>query len=87
MLKAALFRKEARELRFEPRTGMRVLAHGSVSLYSAGGSLQVYLDRLEPGGGALALAFQQLVARLEARDSSRRNESGPCPSCLDGWRW
>jgi exodeoxyribonuclease VII large subunit len=67
VLKAALFRKEARGLQFEPRTGMRVLAHGAVSVYAAGGSLQVYLDRLEPQGvGALALAFQQLVARLEA---------------------
>ncbi len=67
VLKAALFRKEARGLQFEPRTGMRVLAHGAVSVYAAGGSLQVYLDRREPQGvGALALAFQQLVARLEA---------------------
>ncbi|MGH7641659.1 MAG: exodeoxyribonuclease VII large subunit [Candidatus Dormibacteria bacterium] len=67
VLKAAMFRQEARGLQFEPRTGMRVLAHGSVSLYAAGGSLQLYLDRLEPQGvGALALAFQQLVARLEA---------------------
>ena len=62
-----MFRKEARGLQFEPRTGMKVLAHGSVSLYAAGGSLQLYLDRLEPQGvGALALAFSQLVARLEA---------------------
>ena len=67
VLKAAMFRKEARGLQFEPRTGMKVLAHGSVSVYAAAGSLQVYLDRLEPQGvGALALAFQQLVARLEA---------------------
>ncbi|MGC1908999.1 MAG: exodeoxyribonuclease VII large subunit [Candidatus Dormiibacterota bacterium] len=67
VLKAAMFRKEARGLQFEPRTGMKVLAHGSVSVYAAAGSLQLYLDRLEPQGvGALALAFQQLVARLEA---------------------
>jgi exodeoxyribonuclease VII large subunit len=78
VLKAAMFRKEARGLQFEPRTGMRVLAHGSVSVYAAAGSLQVYLDRLEPQGvGALALAFQQLVARLEAEGlfaSERKRE-------------
>lgn len=67
VLKAALFRKEARSLQFQPQTGMQVIAHGSVSIYAPAGSLQLYLDRLEPKGvGALALAFQQLVARLEA---------------------
>jgi exodeoxyribonuclease VII large subunit len=67
VIKAAMFRSQARSLLFEPRTGMKVIAHGSVSIYAPGGSLQLYLDRLEPQGvGALALAFQQLVARLEA---------------------
>jgi exodeoxyribonuclease VII large subunit len=67
VIKAALFRKEARSLPFEPKTGMKVIAHGAVSIYAPQGSLQLYLDSLEPQGvGALALAFQQLVARLEA---------------------
>jgi exodeoxyribonuclease VII large subunit len=67
VIKAALFRKEARSLQFEPKTGMKVIAHGAVSIYAPQGSLQLYLDTLEPQGvGALALAFQQLVARLEA---------------------
>jgi exodeoxyribonuclease VII large subunit len=80
VLKAAMFRKEARGLQFEPRTGMRVIAHGSVSLYAAGGSLQVYLDRLEPQGvGALALAFQQLVARLEAEGLFSADRRRPLP--------
>ena len=80
VLKAALFRKGARGLQFEPRTGMRVLGHGSVSLYAAGGSLQVYLDRLEPQGvGALALAFQQLVARLEAEGLFATERKRPLP--------
>ncbi|HEY6539090.1 MAG TPA: exodeoxyribonuclease VII large subunit [Candidatus Dormibacteraeota bacterium] len=80
VLRAALFRREARELRFEPRTGMRVLAHGSVSLYAAQGSLQLYLDRLEPQGvGALALAFQQLVARLEAEGLFATERKRPLP--------
>jgi exodeoxyribonuclease VII large subunit len=80
VLKAAMFRKEARGLQFEPRTGMRVLAHGSVSLYAAAGSLQLYLDRLEPQGvGALALAFQQLVARLEAEGLFASERKRPLP--------
>jgi len=80
VLKAAMFRKEARGLQFEPRTGMKVLAHGSVSLYAAGGSLQLYLDRLEPQGvGALALAFSQLVARLEAEGLFALERKRPLP--------
>ena len=67
VIKAAMFRQEARSLQFEPRTGMKVIAHGSVSIYAPAGSLQLYLDRVEPKGvGALALAYQQLVSRLEA---------------------
>ena len=80
VLRAAMFRKEARTLQFEPRTGMRVLAHGSVSIYPAAGSLQIYLDRLEPQGvGALALAFQQLVARLEQEGLFAPERKRPLP--------
>ncbi|HVB13796.1 MAG TPA: exodeoxyribonuclease VII large subunit [Candidatus Dormibacteraeota bacterium] len=80
VLKAAMFRKEARGLKFEPHTGMRVLAHGSVSVYAAAGSLQLYLDQLEPQGvGALALAFQQLVARLEAEGLFATQRKRPLP--------
>ncbi|MGH7639310.1 MAG: exodeoxyribonuclease VII large subunit [Candidatus Dormibacteria bacterium] len=80
VLKAAMFRREAQGLRFEPRTGMRVLAHGAVSIYAAGGSLQLYLDRMEPEGvGALALAFQQLLARLEAEGLFRPERKRPLP--------
>ncbi|MGH7691726.1 MAG: exodeoxyribonuclease VII large subunit [Candidatus Dormibacteria bacterium] len=80
VLKAAMFRREAQGLRFEPRTGMRVLAHGSVSVYAAAGSLQLYLDRLEPQGvGALALAYQQLVARLEQEGLFAAERKRPLP--------
>jgi exodeoxyribonuclease VII large subunit len=80
VLKAALFRREAGSLAFEPSTGMRVIGHGKVSLYAPGGSLQLYLDRLEPQGvGALALAFQQLVARLEAEGLFAAERKRPLP--------
>jgi exodeoxyribonuclease VII large subunit len=80
VLKAAMFRREASSLLFEPKTGMRVIGHGKVSLYAPGGSLQLYLDRLEPQGvGALALAFQQLVARLEAEGLFAEGRKRPLP--------
>ncbi|HUY55851.1 MAG TPA: exodeoxyribonuclease VII large subunit [Candidatus Nanopelagicaceae bacterium] len=66
-IKAVMFRGQAKGLAFEPVTGQQVIAHGKVSTYASRGDLQLYLDRLEPTGvGALALAFQQLLAKLEA---------------------
>lgn len=77
VIKAVLFRGQAQGLAFEPETGQRVIAHGRISVYVSRGDVQLYLDRLEPTGvGALALAFQQLVAKLEAEglfaDSRKR---------------
>ncbi|HUY97140.1 MAG TPA: exodeoxyribonuclease VII large subunit [Verrucomicrobiae bacterium] len=73
---AVCFRQAAGGLAFEPARGQRVIAHGQVQLYAPRGQLQLVLDRLEPVGvGALAIAFAQLVARLEAEgllDPSRR---------------
>lgn len=66
-IKAVLFRTAGRNLTFEPETGQRVIAHGRISFYLSRGDVQLYLDRLDPTGvGALAVAFQQLVAKLEA---------------------
>lgn len=76
VIKAVLFRGQAQGLAFEPETGQRVIAHGRISVYVSRGDMQLYLDRLEPTGvGALALAFQQLVAKLESEglfDDSRK---------------
>ena len=80
VIKAALFRTAARSLQFEPKTGMKVIAHGAVSIYAPQGSLQLYLDSLEPQGvGALALAFQQLVARLQAEGLFAPERKRPLP--------
>ncbi|NNM97695.1 MAG: exodeoxyribonuclease VII large subunit [Candidatus Dormibacteraeota bacterium] len=66
-IKAVMFRGQAQGLAFEPATGQQVIAHGKVSMYPSRGDVQLYLDRLEPTGvGALALAFQQLLAKLQA---------------------
>ncbi|MBJ6764020.1 exodeoxyribonuclease VII large subunit [Myxococcaceae bacterium JPH2] len=57
----------AGRLRFALRDGMEVLAEGSVDLYEPQGRYSLIVHRLEPvGEGALALAFEQLKARLAA---------------------
>src|SRR5262245_29673893 len=66
-LAAVMFRSAAQALVFKPADGMEVVAYGRVSCYPARGSLQLYVDTLEPRGlGALQLAFEQLKARLGA---------------------
>ncbi|QSQ14728.1 exodeoxyribonuclease VII large subunit [Myxococcus landrumensis] len=57
----------AGRMRFALRDGMEVLAEGSVDLYEPQGRYSLIVTRLEPvGEGALALAFEQLKARLAA---------------------
>lgn len=66
-LKAVMFRRANQSLQFQPSSGMKVIAHGEIGVYPAGGDYQLYVDDMEPLGiGALFLKFQQLKASLEA---------------------
>lgn len=64
-IKAIMFRSSAQKIKFMPENGMKVTAHGSVSVYSQGGSYQLYVNSLTPDGvGALYLAYEQLKEKL-----------------------
>jgi len=66
-VRCVCFRREAARIPFHPQNGMVVVAHGRVDVYETDGAYQLYVDRLEPAGvGALALALQQIAARLRA---------------------
>ena len=66
-LRAVMFRTTARQLRFRPEDGMRVVACGRLSVYEVKGEYQLVCDTLEPIGlGALQAAFEQLKRRLQA---------------------
>jgi exodeoxyribonuclease VII large subunit len=75
-VRCVIFRREAARIPFHPQNGMVVVAHGHVDVYEVDGTYQIYVDRLEPAGvGALALALQQIAARLRAEglfDESRK---------------
>ncbi len=83
-LKAVMFRSYASRLLFRPTDGMRVIAHGRVSVYEAGGQYQLYADELQPDGvGSLALRFEQLKRKLQEAglfDESRKKPLPPCPT-------
>lgn len=66
-LGCVMFRLKAGAVPFQPRDGMRVIAHGHIEIYDQQGRYQLYVDRLEPSGvGALALAVEQRRIALAA---------------------
>ncbi len=80
---AVMFRFQVGRLEFNPENGMRVLAHGRVSVYEPRGQYQFVADRMIPAGaGALAVAFEQLKAKLGAEglfDPARKRPLPPHP--------
>ncbi len=64
-IKAIMFRSSAVRLKFALENGMKVVVHGSVSVYTQGGSYQLYANTVEPDGvGALYLAYERLKEKL-----------------------
>jgi len=82
-IRAALFRGNARRLRFDLEEGLEVVVEAEVSIYAARGDLQLIVRSVEPRGvGALQLAFEQLRKRLQAAglfDPSRKQALPPFP--------
>lgn len=82
-LKAVMFRSYASRLAFRPEDGMRVIAHGRVSVYEASGQYQLYIDDMQPDGvGSIAMQYEQLRRKLEAEglfDESRKKPLPPMP--------
>jgi exodeoxyribonuclease VII large subunit len=66
-LRCVMWRKDVVRLHFAPQEGSAVEAHGSISIYEAGGQYQLYVDILQPvGEGVLYQEFMRLKALLEA---------------------
>ena len=79
-VKAVMFAREASRLRFRPENGMKVLAVGRVSVFERDGVYQLYVKDLQPdGAGALAVAFEQLKQRLEAKGLFDPRHKRPLP--------
>jgi exodeoxyribonuclease VII large subunit len=64
-VRAVVWKKDGRLVRFRPRDGMKVLARGSLRLYPPRGEYQLAVQVLEPlGKGSLQQAFEDLKAKL-----------------------
>lgn len=65
VLKAVMFRYATAKLDFEPTDGMKVVAHGKISVYEAGGAYQLYIeDMTRDGLGDLYQEYERLKATL-----------------------
>ena len=82
-LKSVMFRSYFSRLAFLPEDGMRVIAHGRVSVYETSGQYQLYVDDIQPdGAGSLAMRFEQLKRKLAAEglfDEVRKRPLPPMP--------
>ena len=80
-LKSAMFRPQARLLKFRPENGMHIIARGRLTIYETRGDLQLMVETLEPvGAGALQIAFEQLKAKLAAEGLFDAARKRPLPA-------
>jgi exodeoxyribonuclease VII large subunit len=62
-----MWASDFKSVKFSPENGMAVLATGRIDVYPPQGKYQLYVDKLEPAGvGALQLAFEQMVRKLQS---------------------
>lgn len=81
VISAVMFKGSMMRMEFDPENGMKVLAHGRVSAYPPRGQYQFIADRMIPeGAGALAVAFEQLKAKLGAEGLFDPDRKKPLPS-------
>ncbi len=74
------FRDDRLTSPFEPRTGLRVVAHGRIDVFDQQGVYQLYVSSVQPAGfGDLALRFEELKARLAAEGLFEQGRKRPLP--------
>ena len=85
-INCVMFRSAASGVPFMPQNGLKVIVSGHVSLYEKTGVYQIYADQMTPlGKGSLALAFEQLKAKLSAEglfEAAHKRPIPPYPRCI-----
>ena len=81
ILPCVMWRENVQNLKFEPDNGLAVLASGSIDLYVPHGRYKFVVDELIPAGvGALQLAFEQMVKKLQREGLFDEAHKKPLPS-------
>ena len=80
-LRCVMFKGSAMKLRFRPENGMKVVVTGRISVFPRDGAYQLYCNTLTPeGAGDLAVAFEQLKAKLQAEGLFEPEHKKPLPA-------
>jgi exodeoxyribonuclease VII large subunit len=75
-----MFRFASRDVKFEARDGLGVIALGQLTVYDKRGQYQLVVEELEPKGkGALQLAFEQLRDKLQEEGLFDEARKKPLP--------
>ena len=81
VLPCVMWKSSFAKVKFQPEDGMAVLATGFIDIYEPQGKYQFYVEKLEPVGvGALQLAFEQMVRKLEEEGLFKDEYKKPLPA-------
>ncbi|CAN5545599.1 hypothetical protein BH24CHL9_BH24CHL9_04040 [soil metagenome] len=79
-VRCMVFRDDRLMMPLEPRTGIRLVAHGRVDVFEPQGAYQLYVDAVQPAGiGELALRLEALKSRLAAEGLFEAARKRPLP--------
>ena len=80
VIRAVMFAGNARNLRFKPADGMKVICRGRIAVYEPNGQYQLYIEDMQPDGiGALTLAYEQLKKSLAEKGLFDNAHKKPIP--------
>jgi len=80
----ALFKGSASRLGLQPGDGVKVIAHGEVSVYEPRGAYQLIVRGLEPlGKGDLHQRFEELKRKLQAEGLFDESRKRPIPEFVE----
>jgi len=86
LIRCVIWSNAARTTRFQLEEGMRVIAHGRVTVYEKAGQYQLVVTDVTPDGvGALFVALEQVKARLAAEglfDVAHKKPIPPFPTTI-----
>ncbi len=79
-INAIMFASQARNIKFIPQDGMKVLVTGKISVFEANGAYQIYVNEmLEDGIGKLFIAYEQLKKKLQEEGLFDEQYKKPIP--------
>lgn len=80
LIRCVIWNNQANVCKFELGNGMRIIAHGRVTVYEKGGQYQLVVKEILPDGvGTLYAAFEQLKEKLRAEGLFEASAKKPLP--------